>query len=170
MSDQRIAGSGLPALDKMAEKACFAPSSTLLVPGMTETLRSVVMVICALPLLAGEATLVAVTRTVVGEGRSAGPVKTPLLSMVPLTLFPPGMLLTLQVTAELPVPETVAENCWVLPSRTLAVSGETTTLMVGGGGGKMTELAPPPPQPGKSARAASKQYSQTLAVNRCSED
>jgi hypothetical protein len=161
-----MVGSGLPALDKAAEKACLAPSSTLAVAGVTATARSLVTVNCALALIVGEAVLVAVTRTVAGEGKSAGAVKTPLLSTVPLALFPPGTPLTLQVTAELLVPVNAAVNCCVLPSRTLAVVGETTTEMVGGGGGLVPELAPPPPQPGKSAKAAIKQNGQPLADGR----
>jgi hypothetical protein len=44
--------------------------------------------------------------------------------MVPLAA-PPA---TLQVTAVLVVPVTVAVNCWVCPTPTLAVDGETDTL------------------------------------------
>ena len=48
---------------------------------------------------------------------------------------PPGVSLTDQVTAVLVVPETVAENEAELPTRTLAVEGETAMVMEGGGGG-----------------------------------
>jgi hypothetical protein len=131
-------------------------SSTLSAPGVIATATSLVTVTWALPLLEGAAMLVAVIRTLAGEGKSAGPVNMPLLSIVPVLLLPPEMPLTLQATAESPVPATVAENCAVFPSNTFVLSGVTVTVMVGGGGGLLLELAPPPPQPEKSAKAAIK--------------
>jgi hypothetical protein len=50
-----------------------------------------------------------------------------------------------QVTAVLVLPVTVAVNCWVAPTMTLGVAGETEMPTVGGGGGVL--LCPPPPQP-----------------------
>lgn len=55
-------------------------------------------------------------------------------SMVPSAEEPPGVLLTDQVTAVLEVPETVAEKEAELPTRILAVEGETATVIAGGGG------------------------------------
>jgi len=45
--------------------------------------------------------------------------------IVPTVDVPPTVPLTSQVTAVLLVPDTVAENCWVLPSGTLALVGVT---------------------------------------------
>jgi hypothetical protein len=74
--------------------------------------------------------------------------------MVPVAAPPPGTLLTLQVTAVFVVPLTLAVNCCVRPSRTLAVPGETVTEMEGGGGGGgATGPVPPPPQPSVHAPA-----------------
>ena len=45
--------------------------------------------------------------------------------MVPTVDVPPTVPLTSQITAVLLVPDTVAENCCVLPSGTLALVGVT---------------------------------------------
>ena len=58
---------------------------------------------------------------------------------------------TLQFTAVLVVPVTVAVNCCVPPSGTEAEVGETLTEMVGGGG-----VVPPPPPP-QAARSKAAQ-------------
>ena len=81
------------------------------------------------------AELVALTVRMLGDGRVAGAVYLPEESIVPSEEEPPGVSLTDQVTAVLVVPETVAENEAELPTRTLAVEGETATEMEGGGGG-----------------------------------
>jgi hypothetical protein len=54
--------------------------------------------------------LVAVTCTVAGDGRSAGAVYTPAELIVPRVVFPPGTVLTLQLTAVSVVFVTVAVN------------------------------------------------------------
>jgi hypothetical protein len=73
------------------------------------------------------------------------------------------MPFTLQVTALLLTPLTVAVNCIVFPSSTSPLGGVTDTVTVGGGGGGGPELVPPPPQPGKIAKASSDPNSQPLA-------
>ena len=89
--------------------------------------------------------LVALTVRVLGDGREVGAVYLPKESMVPSAGVPPGVLLTDQVTAVLLVPETVAEKAAELPTRILAVEGETATEMeaVGGGGVLLVEEAEP---------------------------
>src|SRR5579885_3375140 len=56
------------------------------------------------------------------------------------------MPLTLQVTAVLDVPLTVAEIESVSPSNTLPDAGVMLTVICGGGGGVMEPPPPPPPQ------------------------
>jgi hypothetical protein len=80
------------------------------------------------------AELVALMVRMLGDGRVAGAVYLPEESMVPSEEEPPGVSLTDQVTAVLVVPETVAEKVAELPTRTLAVEGETARVMEGGGG------------------------------------
>ena len=72
------------------------------------------------------ATLVAVMLTGV-SALTDGAVNNPELEIDPW--------LVVQVTAVLPVPVTVAENCCVAPDATVALLGETDTATVGGGGG-----------------------------------
>jgi hypothetical protein len=52
-----------------------------------------------------------------------------VVEIVPTVLFPPGIPLTLQVTAIFVVPVTVAVNCWVVPGATVAEVGETETCI-----------------------------------------
>lgn len=170
LTDHRIALSGWPELERVTAKPCLAPSSTLAVPGDTSKPMSLATVTCALALLDGEAALVAVTRTVGGEGKSAGAVNKPLLSIVPDALLPPVIPLTLQVTVELVVPAVLAENCSDFPSKTFPLAGAIETVMVGGGSGLRPELATPPPQPAKGAKADNVQNSQPFAVDRCRND
>ena len=58
---------------------------------------------------------------------------------MPTVEFPPGTPLTLQVTAVLLVPVTVAVNCCVAPAWTEAEPGETVIATEGAGG----EVLPP---------------------------
>jgi len=127
---------------------CFAPSSTLVIPGVKETETSLAMVTLTVADFAVSASLVAVTCTIPVEGRSAGAVKTPLLEMIPVCPEPPAMPLTAQTTVVFVVFKTVALKLSVVPSRTVPLAGVTWTLMEEGGGvGGATEPAPPPPQP-----------------------
>jgi hypothetical protein len=81
------------------------------------------------------AELVALTVRVLRDGSVVGAVYLPEESMVPSEGEPPAVSLRDQVTAELLVPETVAEKVAELPTRTLAVEGETATEMGARGGG-----------------------------------
>jgi len=69
---------------------------------------------------------VAVTITCAGFGTVAGAMYSPALEMVPLAA-PPA---TLQVTPVFDVPATVALNCCVLPTATLAAVGATEIVVV----------------------------------------
>ena len=60
--------------------------------------------------------------------------------MVPTVEFPPVMPFTFQVTAVFVVFETVAVNCLVRPTRTVALVGEMVMDTGGGGGGGFTTL------------------------------
>src|SRR2546427_9130 len=75
------------------------------------------------------ATLAAGTGTAVGLGAGAGGGEGPLLWIVPTGGFPPCMPFTLQATAVLLVPVTVAVNCWVAPAWTVPEVGEIVTVM-----------------------------------------
>ena len=101
-----------------------------------------VTVTVAVALLVGSATLVAITVAVPAE---AGAVYTPLLDTVP----PP--LATLQLTAVLLVPPTVAVNCTVPLTVSVVLVGATLTLTVPATPlvfGVVVEPAPAaPPQP-----------------------
>lgn len=54
---------------------------------------------------------------------------------------------TLQVTAVLVAPETVALNCWVLPYPTVWLAGEMVIITFEGGGLEEPLLPLPPPHP-----------------------
>ena len=65
--------------------------------------------------------------TVLEAGITEGAVYTPAVLIVPTVVDPPVVPLTDHVTAEFVVPVTVLENASELPSRTVAVDGETDT-------------------------------------------
>jgi len=73
------------------------------------------------------AALVAVTLTVLGEGRVPGAVYLPVESMVPRAAPPPAVEFTDQATAVFVESETAAVKEYVEPARMLAVEGETDT-------------------------------------------
>jgi len=99
--------------------------------------------------------LVAVIWTVAGAGRSAGAVYTPAEVIAPNVAFPPGTVLTLQLTAVSVVFVTVAVNVAWFPSTTDPLGGVTATSIAGGGsGGGGGREAPPAPQPNDHAPAA----------------
>src|SRR5713101_6887073 len=92
----------------------------------------------AAPDLVGSACAVADAETVAGLGTDEGAVYTPAGEMAPTVLLPPATPATLQFTAVLLAPVTVAVNCWVLLTGTLAAAGETLTAI----GGVLEELPP----------------------------
>ncbi|HKV28651.1 MAG TPA: hypothetical protein VJN90_10310 [Candidatus Acidoferrales bacterium] len=93
------------------------------------------IVMLALPDFEGSATLVAVTVTVGGAGACAGAVyvaaSEPVAVIAPRIEFPPGILLTLQLTAALdaPVPVTAAVKFAVAVGATFAELGATLTTI-----------------------------------------
>jgi hypothetical protein len=108
---------------------------------------SLVMAKVPVPDFVESAWLVAVTCTVSGDGMSAGAVYTPADVIVPSVAFPPGTLLTLQLTAVSVVFVTAATNVAWPPSTTDPFVGVTVTAMDGrgGGGGDSDEPAAPHP-------------------------
>jgi hypothetical protein len=86
---QRNVLSGCPELATIALNACNAPSSTPVMLGVICTTMSLVIAALALSDLVGSAALVAVTRTLPGDGKSAGAVYTPADVMVPAVVLPP---------------------------------------------------------------------------------
>jgi hypothetical protein len=74
------------------------------------------------------AQLVALTITVAFSGTTFGAVYKPLVEIVPNCELPPSILLTDHVTFLFTAPVTSALSCSVLPTLTVAVSGETVTL------------------------------------------
>jgi hypothetical protein len=148
---QRIETSGWPLLLTDAWNGCTAPSSTPLVPDVSETAMSLRTVIVAEACLVASATLCAVTVTVVAAGRICGAVYTPFALMVPVSCVPPATPLTLHDTVASLAPVTVGVKAWVLPKSSEAVAGVRVTPTaegVGVGGGRTAEeLATPLAQP-----------------------
>jgi hypothetical protein len=85
------------------------------------------IVTVALPDLDGSATEVAVTVIRFGFGALAGATYSPLVEIVPQAAPVQPLPATLQVTAVLVVPRTVAANCCLPPTITCAVAGATAT-------------------------------------------
>ena len=56
----------------------------------------------------------------------------PLVEIVPSMELPPATPLTVQMTLVLDEPLTVAANCWVCETCTVALPGDTVTETVGG--------------------------------------
>ena len=165
-----IVGSGFPAEEIPAAKSAAAPSSTLAEEDKKLTAMSLVIPICALPLLKESAALVAVTVTFGSTGRSRGavysPAPLPVEVIVPTELLPPAIPFTAQVTPVFVVLLTVAVKLCVAPSSTAPDGGETVTVIVGGGGGGggATGLTPPPPQPSVHAPAVRSTHRNTATT------
>jgi hypothetical protein len=134
VSPQRTAASGCPLLVITARKFCDAPSSTAAIPAEIVTRISLVTVNIAVADFVGSVTLIAVTCTIAGEGKSAGAVYTPAFEIVPTVAFPPAAPLTLHTTLVLLVFSTVAANICEFPNNTLALDGVTVMLTEAGGG------------------------------------
>src|SRR6185437_13770050 len=86
-------------------------------------------VICALAETLASAALVAVIVSVAGLGRVEGAENKPLVLIVPSVGLPPAMPFTVQATAVLEVPVTVALNSWLVPRLMVALVGSTLTRM-----------------------------------------
>lgn len=116
------------------------------------TARSLTTVAVTVAETVVSATLVAVTLTVAGKGKSAGAVYAPAAEMVPAAALPPTTPFTLQTTAVFAVFVTVAVKLCGFPKMTEALPGETLTTIAGGlgaGGGEggevTTDVTPAPP-------------------------
>ena len=165
-----IVGSGFPAEEIPAAKSAAAPSSTLAGEDKKFTAISLVIPICAPPLLEESAALVAVTVTFGSAGRSRGavysPAPLPMEMIVPTEPLPPAIPFTAQVTPVFVALLTAAVKLCVAPSNTEPVGGETATEIVGGGGGGggATGLTPPPPQPSVHAPAVRSTHRNTATT------
>jgi hypothetical protein len=89
-----------------------------------------------------------------GEGTFNGAVYSPVSVIVPTVLFPPAIPLTLQFTAVLAVPVTVAANCTAFPTSTSAAAGDSETRI--GCGVPPRQWWSSPPHAGNRARAEAK--------------
>jgi hypothetical protein len=87
-----------------------------------------VTVAIAEPIFVESTTDTAVMVTVAGVGTVIGAVYTPDAEIIPTVALPPAVPLTLQFTAVLEAPVTVAVNVWVIPTVTFMVAGETDTV------------------------------------------
>ncbi len=101
----------LPAPETVAVKVCAPPAGTEAAAGATLTCKPSVTVTTADALLCGDEALAAVMVTFAGLGKLAGAVYKPAADMVPTERLPPLTLFTLQLTAELVAPVTLATNC-----------------------------------------------------------
>jgi hypothetical protein len=142
---------GLPAEFTVAVKTCVAPNSTAIICGEIETEMSLDMAPCAVELFVESSTLVATTETETVVDKFAGAVYVPMLVIVPTSALPPGIPLTLQMTAEFVALFTVAMNACRAPSKTLAVDGATATVIADVWAGGCDGPAPTAPQPSISA-------------------
>lgn len=99
--------------------------------------------------LVGSACETAVTVTAEGCGIAEGAVYRPELEIVPVFVLPPLFWFTCHVTVWFVLLVTVAANCTVVPTLTVAEVGETETPTGAGGA-----LGLPPPQPEVTHAAA----------------
>jgi hypothetical protein len=124
LTSQVTAELGAPFTD--AVNCCVPKFATLAALGDTLTeVGGPVTVTVADADFVESACAVAVTVACGGFGVVAGAVYSPVLEIVPLEAPP----VTLQVTAAFDVPVTVAANCCVLPTATLAAVGATEIVM-----------------------------------------
>lgn len=121
----------LAKLDPVSVTATFVPCIPLF--GEIELsaggVTGVVTVTVDVPIAEGDATLAACTVTV-PEGAVAGAVNSPAVEITPTVEFPPGAPFTLQSTSCTEEFATVAENCFVVPTGTVALAGVTVTVTV----------------------------------------
>jgi hypothetical protein len=98
----------------------------------------------ALPEAEGDSTLVADTVTVFGDGTLAGAVKSPPVVMAPTVELPPTTPFTFQTTAVFEAFCTVAVNCLVRFTLTVALAGDTVTVTGGFTTATLTAFETPP--------------------------
>ncbi len=154
---------GLPEPLTPAANCRVAPSSTLALPGVTLTARSLIMVAAAEALFEGSATLRAVSVTLAGKGRFGGAEKSPPESTVPQAAPEQPDPDTLQFTLVFVVLVTVAVKGCVAPRKTEAVAGETLTLIGCGGGPGLLPVTPQPVTPEPKARIVPRRIIERLA-------
>jgi len=99
-----------------------------------------VILTVALADLLVSALLVAVTVTFETAGTMLGALYSPPVLMVPAVEFPPMTPFTFHVTDVFVVLVTVAVNCFVVFTRTLALVGEMLIATGGGGGGEFVTV------------------------------
>jgi hypothetical protein len=152
----RTFGSGLPDPPTLAVNPGAIPVVTVTDVGAMFTVTSLSITTLADPLAPGAATLVAVTVTLAGDGRSPGAVYSPVFEIVPTVAFPPATPFTLHVTRVSVVPVTVAVNGCVAPRKTIALIDATLTVTLGGGGPEPEEPTEPhpPSAPASATNAA----------------
>ncbi len=109
------------------------------VPGVTFTATGVMLTAIALwtctvadALARGSLAAVAVMVRLADGGMAEGAVYNPPAEIVPVAALPPATPFTLQFTAAELAPVTVAVNCTVAPSITVAFCGEMVTITLGG--------------------------------------
>ena len=117
--------------DTVAVNCLVSPAATVALVGEIATDTGCVMVTVEDADFVVSAFEVAVTVTVAGLGTAEGAVYRPLLEIVPQVAPEQPLPLRLQLTAVLDMPVTVAVNCCVLPTTTVAVIGETLTPTAG---------------------------------------
>jgi hypothetical protein len=115
----------------LAVNCLYAPVTTSAVDGVTVTTTGGTIVTAADCDLVGSATEVAVTETCAGLGNELGAVYKPVDDTLPHAEPTQPLPLTFQRTDVLLVPLTVAVNCCVAPSVTVAVVGEMLTVIGG---------------------------------------
>ena len=113
----------------VAVNCLVSPAFSVALVGEILTTTGGRTVTVAVPDLVASACEVAVTVTVGGLGTELGAVYSPEVVMVPQVDPVQPVPFKLQVTAVFDVPETVAVNCCLAPSKTCAVAGETVTTI-----------------------------------------
>jgi hypothetical protein len=117
----------LPVTVALKESVPAVGTEALVGLMLSKTAVAATMVTLAEVDLVGSATLVTVTVRVAGEGTLAGDVYSPPPEMVPHAPPLQPAPLIVQVTVVFEVPVTVAANCCVLPTDTVALIGFTCT-------------------------------------------
>ncbi len=126
-----------PSPATLAAKTCSSPVGTFAVGGETVTVKLSPRLTVAESLADESAWLTAVTVTLGDDGSTVGAVyvavPVPVAAIVPTLEFPPAIKFTSHDTLVFEVPATIAWNCCVAPSNTLALLGAIVTVTLGAG-------------------------------------
>jgi hypothetical protein len=141
---------GWPALEIVAENVCIAPGATVAEVGAILSTTSLVIVTVAEAVAAEFTCAIAVIVALAGDGKICGAVYSPPAVIVPNCAFPSAIPFTVQFTAVLLLPLTVALKLEVFPSSTDALVGVTLTVITGG----VVPLLVTPPQPAAASDIA----------------